>query len=98
MKRVRMYNRLGWVDVSEYDALETCSRLPAEWTLQKWVRPEGFPDHVNVPAAWPEITARQSIDLARQIDASLEIRNKWVADEVIRKFVDGTKHPDLVNT
>jgi hypothetical protein len=97
MKLLRMYNRFGWVEVSELDALETVGRLPNEWTLQPWQRPEGFPD-VNIPSNWPGIAPRRSIDVARQIDSAPEIKNKWQADEVIRKYLAGTRHPkDMAN-
>jgi hypothetical protein len=88
----RMYSKHGWIDVANLDARQTCERLPAEWTLEKWQRPEGFPD-VNIPPAWQEMSARQRILLARQIDSSAEIQHAGQAAAVIRKYLADTKHP-----
>jgi hypothetical protein len=102
---MRIYNRNGWVETSdESGARETCERHAAEWTLRPWIRPSGAPN-INVPDNWQEKSSDKRIDLARQIKggdlngetaAALGITDPGIADEVIRNYIGGSKHPDEV--
>jgi hypothetical protein len=100
---VKIFNRNGWVETSdEGGARETCERHPLEWTTRPWIRPGGAPN-VNVPDSWQEQSADRRIDLARQIKggdlngetpAALGITDRGIADEIIRKYLAGSTHPD----
>jgi hypothetical protein len=99
---MHMYSRLGWVIVDDGAARETCQRHPDEWRLKPWTRPDGAPN-VNIPHNWQEQSADRRLDLARQIKsgdlngetaAALGITDRNIADEIIRAYIAGTKHPE----
>jgi hypothetical protein len=100
---MKIYNRLGWLDTSdEGGARETCERHPTEWTLKPWTRPGGAPD-VNIRPDWQSQSAGVRIDYARQIKGgdlngetavALGVTDPGIADEIIRSYVGGTKHPE----
>jgi hypothetical protein len=98
---MHMYSRLGWVDVDQGAARETCERHPDDWTLKPWIRPGGAPN-MNIPHDWQFKSAANRIDLARQIRgfdqpgetaAGLGITHPVIADEIIRAYVGGSQHP-----
>jgi hypothetical protein len=89
-----MFNRNGGVEVSEADAISTCNRYPAEWTLAPWTRPDGRPD-VNIPDAWDQLPAAMRVELARITvnGRGLEIETAEQADAAISEYLAGTQHP-----
>jgi hypothetical protein len=89
-----MCNRNGCVAVSEGDAISTCNRYPAEWTLERWQRPDDRPD-VNIPADWDQLPAGMRVDLARITvnGRGLEIETAEQADAAISTYLAGTQHP-----
>lgn len=101
---MRIYNQLGWLETSdEGGARETCQRHPDEWMLHPWIRPDGTPN-VNIPHDWPQQPGARRIDLARQIKGGdqngetpvgLGITDSAAADQIIRGYLDGTKHPEV---
>jgi hypothetical protein len=99
---MHMYSRLGWVDVDEGAARETCQRHPLEWSLQPWIRPGGAAN-VNLGHDWQFRSASDRIELARRImgwdmpgetAAALGITHPVIADEIIRNYIAGSTHPD----
>jgi hypothetical protein len=100
---MRIYNRNGWVDTSdEGGARETCERHSDEWSLHPWIRPDGAPN-ICIPDDWQAKSANVRIDLARQIRsgdlngetaADLGIADPYIADEAIRNYIAGSKHPE----
>jgi hypothetical protein len=92
-----MCNRFGCIAVSELDAIANSNRYPAEWTLERWQRPDARPD-IDVPPGWDQMSAPMRIDLAKTTvndeGRGLGIETAEQADEVISSYLAGSRHPN----
>jgi hypothetical protein len=90
-----MCNRNGCIAVADVDATTNCNRYPAEWTLERWQRPDSRPD-VNIPDNWEQTIAGSAlVDLARTTvnGRGFEIETAAQAYAAISAYLAGTQHP-----
>jgi hypothetical protein len=92
-----MYSRYGGINVSDLDAIATCQRHPAGWTLVPWIRPDGRPD-VTVPPDWDtRLGGGELVALARSTfpdnGAHSGIADPAAASSAIIDYLERTTRP-----